>query len=438
MFQYYFKLGLQSLRRNPVLTALMVLTLAIGVAASISTLTILHMMSGNPIPDKSERLFVPLIDNGPLERYTKGQMPEDDQISYRDAKNFLQDGHGLRRAAIYGVGGAIEPQRADLGVVEVEGLATTSDYFPMFDVPFLFGSGWTPVDDQNTANVAVLSGKISQKLFGTENPVGRHIRAFSNDFQVIGVLGAWNPAPRYTHLINGNGGSFGGEDDIYIPFATAIRLKMDTYGNQSCSGEAAPGYDGFLNSECTWIQFWFEEKSASEKSKLQDYLDAYTREQKKFNRFPRQNMNRLYNVMEWMAHLHVVSNDGRLSTWLAFGFLMLCLINTVGLLLAKFSVRAGEVGVRRALGASRAEIFKQFLTEAAVVGLAGGLLGLLLSLASLYMIGQQSERFSVLAHMDWMMLALTFVLAIIASVLAGLFPTWRACQVTPALQLKSQ
>ena len=51
MFGYYFKLGLRSLRHNRALTALMVLTLAVGVAASVSTLTILHMMSGDPIPE---------------------------------------------------------------------------------------------------------------------------------------------------------------------------------------------------------------------------------------------------------------------------------------------------------------------------------------------------------------------------------------------------
>jgi putative ABC transport system permease protein len=59
----------------------------------------------------------------------------------------------------------------------------------------------------------------------------------------------------------------------------------------------------------------------------------------------------------------VVGKDSKLSAWLAFGFLVLCLVNTIGLLLAKFSVRAAEVGVRRALGASRSEIFRQFLIE---------------------------------------------------------------------------
>src|SRR5437660_772486 len=65
MFAYYLRLGFRSLRRNPVLTALMVLTLGIGIAASMSTLTVLVIMSGNPIPDKSDRLLVPLLDNNP-------------------------------------------------------------------------------------------------------------------------------------------------------------------------------------------------------------------------------------------------------------------------------------------------------------------------------------------------------------------------------------
>jgi putative ABC transport system permease protein len=308
----------------------------------------------------------------------------------------------------------------------------------MFQVPFLHGNAWAAEQDKATANVVVLSRRMSEKMFGKENPVGHHVRMLNEDFEVIGVLGEWKPVPRYTHLINGNGGTMGGEDDIFIPFQTAIRLHLNNSGSMSCDGNVNPGYQGILDSDCTWIQFWFEMKSAADRARLQDYLDGYTREQHRFSRFVRQNVNRLFDVMQWMEHLHVVSEDGPISTWLAFGFLLLCLVNTVGLLLAKFSVRAGEVGVRRALGASRADVFKQFLIEAAVVGLAGGILGLLFSSAALWLLGRQSERYAALAHMDWSMLAATFFLAIAASVLAGLLPTWRACQVTPAMQLKSQ
>jgi putative ABC transport system permease protein len=148
--------------------------------------------------------------------------------------------------------------------------------------------------------------------------------------------------------------------------------------------------------------------------------------------------NRLYDLNEWMSFLQVVDNDNKLAAWLAFGFLLLCLVNTIGLLLAKFSVRAAEVGIRRALGATRRDIFRQFLIETAVVGLAGGVLGLLLAFAALAVVSKQSEELGTVAHMDIPMLLLTFAMSVTAAVLAGLLPTWRACQVTPAIQLKSQ
>ena len=91
-----------------------------------------------------------------------------------------------------------------------------------------------------------------------------------------------------------------------------------------------------------------------------------------------------------------------------------------------------------ALGASRKEIFNQFLIETAVVGLVGGVLGLLLAFGALALIAMQSKALTVVAHMDWIMLLTTFAMAVASAVLAGLLPTWRACQVTPAIQLKSQ
>ncbi|SFF67187.1 putative ABC transport system permease protein [Duganella sp. CF458] len=436
MIQYYFLLGVRSLRRNPVLTALMVLILAVGVAASVSTLTILHVMSGDPIPHKSERLIVPLVDNGPLKGYTPGER-EGDEMSYRDAVNLLASGQGDRRTAVRGVDGTIEPARKDLPVFTAEGLSPTRDFFAMFEVPFVQGGPWSEADDKSGADVMVLSGKLAERLFGNANPVGQRVRFRGFDYAVVGVYGNWKPVPRY-HRIIGGPGAFGDEDELYIPFHNAIRHEMGQNGNMNCSSDRGPGYQALLDSECIWIQFWFELHSASDRPQLQAWLDAYAAEQRKLGRLQRNAPNKLFNVMEWLEEQKVVGKDSRLSAMLAFGFLLLCLVNTVGLLLAKFSVRAPEVGVRRALGASRKEIFTQFLIESAVVGLAGGILGLLLALGALALIGSISEQIAVTTHMDWMMLLVTFVMSVSAAMLAGLLPTWRACQVTPALQLKSQ
>ena len=439
MFSYYLKLGVRSLRRNPALTALMVVTLAIGVAASVSTITILHIMSSNPIPQKSERLFVPLVDNGPLEGYNPAdkERNRDDQLSYIDVQNFLKSGQGERRTALYGISAPIEQARHDLPVIAAQGIAPTRDFFAMFDVPFLYGQPWSEADDKAGADVVVLSRAMAEKLFGAVNPVGQHLRMLGHEFQVAGVLKTWQPLPKFYRLVGGPG-AFGQEEDIMLPFATAIRHETTHHGGMSCSSHREPGWQGLLDSECTWLGFFFETKTGAERADLQNYLDNYANDQRKLGRLKRKADNQLFDVMQWLEHLKVVDNDSRLAAWLAFGFLLLCLVNTIGLLLAKFSVRASEVGVRRALGASRRDIFQQFLTETAVVGLAGGGLGLLLSFGALALIAMSSQELSVVAHMDFPMLGLTFVLSLLAALLAGLLPTWRACQVTPAIQLKSQ
>jgi putative ABC transport system permease protein len=79
----------------------------------------------------------------------------------------------------------------------------------------------------------------------------------------------------------------------------------------------------------------------------------------------------------------------------------------------------------------------QLLVESGVIGLTGGVAGLLLALLGLWLVRKQPSDYAALAHLDLPMLAATFLLAVGATLLAGLLPAWRACQVTPALQLKS-
>jgi putative ABC transport system permease protein len=437
MFQYYFLLGIKSLRRNPALTALMVLTLAIGVAASVSTLTILHVMSGDPIPQKSDRLFTAILDPAPKEGYTPGDEPNDHQFTYKDISNLLLSKQGERRAAMYGIEATAEPARKDLGAISMEGLAVTADTFAMFEIPFVSGQGWQASEDKNSADVVVLSKKMAEKFFGAANPVGQKLRMLKGDFTVIGVADDWAPKPKF-YIFNGREGAFTDAPDFMLPLSNAIRRETAHAGSMGCTSKTEPGWEGRLNSECTWFHFWFELKSSNQRAELQNYLDSYVAEQFKLGRFQRQAKNRLFNVREFLVEMQVIGDDSRLSAWLAFGFLLLCLVNTVGLLLAKFSVRASEVGVRRALGASRKEIFTQFLIETAVVGLVGALLGVLLAAGALQLIALQSKALAVVAHMDWAMLGLTFLMSVSAAMIAGLLPTWRACQVTPAIQLKSQ
>jgi putative ABC transport system permease protein len=124
---------------------------------------------------------------------------------------------------------------------------------------------------------------------------------------------------------------------------------------------------------------------------------------------------------------------------MAVAFLFECLIITVGLLLAKFLARSGEIGLRRAVGASKRALFAQFLTEAGLVGIVGALSGLALTaggLAALRVLYADSATGN-LARLEPTMVLITIAVAIAASLLAGIYPTWKACQIAPATQLKS-
>ena len=147
---------------------------------------------------------------------------------------------------------------------------------------------------------------------------------------------------------------------------------------------------------------------------------------------------RLLNVMQWLDYNQVVPADIRLQSWLALGFLLVCLINTTGLMLATFMRRSGELSIRRALGASRRMLFGQLLAESGGIGLLGGMGGLLLAWGGLWLVRQRPAQYASLAHLNAPMLLATVLLAIGATLLAGVLPAWRACHVAPAMQLKSQ
>lgn len=437
MFAYYVRLGFKRLRRNPILTGLMILTIAIGIAASMSTLTVLYMMSGNPIPEKSERLIVPLLDNGQLEDYIEGEEPPF-QISYIDANNLLQQKYALRQTAIYGIASIIESDRKELPNFFTDGLAVTADFFPMFNVPFLYGGPWSADEDTNGTPVAVLSKSMSKRLFNHDDPIGRSFNANDRQYRVVGVIDDWQPLPRYYRLISGKA-TYGEIESIFIPLKAALAQEYRNNGSVQCNGpRSGDGFEGFLQSECTWIQFWFELAPHQSRSAMNDYLHNYITEQKKLGRYQRPINFATYDVMEWLEEREVIGNDSKLQSILAIGFLLVCLVNAVGLMLAKYGARAGEIGVRRALGANRRDIFTQFLIETGVIGLAGGALGLALSFAGLALIAQQSSSMETVATMNIEMLLATIGLAILATLLSGLLPTWRACQVKPAVQLKSQ
>jgi putative ABC transport system permease protein len=177
--------------------------------------------------------------------------------------------------------------------------------------------------------------------------------------------------------------------------------------------------------------------SAAQVRNYRDYLDGYAHAQQTSGRFAWAPNNRLRNLQGFMDFAQVVPPGTVVVVIVAFCLLLVCMVNAIGLLLAKFLSRAGEIGVRRAMGASRMAIASQFAMESAAIGLVGGLLGLLATWAGASRIRSAlPSQVGNLIRIDPSLLLQTLLLAIFATVLAGLYPTWRAARVTPALQLK--
>ena len=431
MFGYYFDLALRSLKRNKALTALMVVAIALGIGASMTTLTVLHVLSGDPLPGKSGQLFYPQMDP----RDMHGYEPQDElplQVGWIDGMALLHARRAHYQALMTGGALPVQPAQSALEPFFEDTRYTTADFFPMFDVPFLYGRGWNAGDDEASARVAVLTRELNDKLFGGKDSTGQTLRLDDVAFRIVGVLDHWRPTPHFYDL---NTGSYSSNEGVFLPLTTAVDLKFGRNGSTDCWGKGSS--PDMKVSTCTWLQFWVQLDSPGEVAGYRQFLQNYSQQQKALGRFERPTKVRLPSLMAWLDYNKVVPGDVRLQVWLALGFLLVCLVNTVGLMLAKFMRRAGELSVRRALGASRRSLFAQLLTEAGAVGLAGGTGGLLLSLLGLWLVRKQPSDYAELAHLDLPMLLTTFVFAVVASLLAGLLPAWRACLVPPALQLKS-
>lgn len=341
-----------------------------------------------------------------------------------------------RQTAMFESSLIIEPLNEDDLPFEAGARVASSDFFTMFNVPFLYGSGWDKSTDSSADPVVVLGKKLNERLFGGEDSVGKSLTMQGIRFRVLGVTDHWEPTPRFYDPINGG---FQEVNDMFIPYSLTRVLELRSEGSDwGWKSEDITSFEQWLNSENVWVQYFIELDSARDRDEYVSHLDAYVGEQKKLGRFERPMNNNIYNVEEWMAYHEVVANDSKVLVGLSFLFLVVCLLSTIALTLTKFVGKKAETSLRRALGASRRMIFKQQIVEVGMIGFTGGLIGL--SLAALGLVGIEYiyEAPGGLVKMDWIMVMTAIAVAVISSIIAGLYPAWRVCRIPPATQLKTQ
>lgn len=438
MFNYYLKIAFTSIRKHLVLSTLMVLAIALGIGASMTTITVNYLMSSNPIPEKSEQLFFVQVDSwDPHNPFNDETGAPPNQLTWTDATNLYQAQQASSQVIMAKSGGIIVPDDQDVKPFESQIRLTTGEFFTMFNTPFLYGGPWTQEQDNNRDLVIVLTKEINDQVFGGENSVGKDFVLAGQTFKVIGVLDHWEPVPKFYDITNN---PFDKPESVFVPFYLKETYELPNWGNTNCwKRPEQDGFKGLLLSECINFQMWVQLNDSKEKAEYLNFLDNYVASQKELGRFPREMNNALNDVMEWMEEQQVVADDARMMMWLSFMFLIVCLLNTIGLLLSKFIGKSSEIGLRRAIGASKSDIFTQHIIEAGCIGLMGGVAGLGLALLGLEGIKSlYGERVNNLVSLDPTMVISGMLLTITSAILAGLYPTWRACNIAPASQLKAE
>jgi len=441
--KYAIELGMRGLLRQPRTMALSIVTLGLGLAAVMTMLTLLAMLSADPLPGLSQHLYLGWVDSREAPR--SGARAPDDSASppslwkLADVQAMAAAHPDVRQVALVTTDLTLSSSDGQRNIRRPAVLAL-GPMPSMFGVPLLHGRFWTTQEEQSRARVLVIDRDTSVALFGTDNGVGRELRLGKTVFRVVGIGGHWAPQPDFLFLHPDSqawGDSRG--KGAFVPALAAIDAGVVPLNVRDCDRERADGFHvGELDVQgCRWLVLWAELRTPQQVATFDNGLAAYARDRHAAGVFPRSPQARLSSVRDWLATNRVIPGSVRLNLWLALGLLALCMVNVAGLLAARFVHRSGELGVRRVLGAPRRSIVVQCLAEAGMAGVLGGLLALPLTLFGLWVIRLQARGYTDMARFDPGLFLALLALAAITGLLVGLLPAWRAARLEPALQVKS-
>jgi ABC-type antimicrobial peptide transport system permease subunit len=258
-------------------------------------------------------------------------------------------------------------------------------------------------DDRATARVALLGAQVARALFADLDPIGQHLRARGVDLQVVGVL-----AP------NGAGpGGVGMDNLIYIPIRTAARRLFNRTYLSLIQVKLAQA----TRSEATAaaVSTLLRERHRLAPGQPDDFRVST----------PRAMLARMTTVQSSLA---------RSMRWIGGIAFLLGGIMIANLMYAATAARAREIGMRRAMGATRRDVLQQFWTEGVLVAGLAGVVGVVLSLVAV-VLGARTMRLELVT--PWVALGGGLGAAVLVGLLASLLPARRAALTLPARVLRS-
>ena len=398
--------GARVLAKSPGFSLIAILTLALGIGANTAIFSVVNGVLFNPLPFHQPDQLVSMFQEIP--NFKNGSISYPNFTDWR-RMNTTFAGMAAYRSTGFNLSGNGEPER-------LHGEMISAGFFEILGVNPIMGRTFTADEDRLGANptAMITEGLWKRKFGGRKDIIGQRMILDDVGRTIVGVV----PSSFHLHIQNFQRG--GPLNDVYVP--------VGEYNEPKFYGERAAGWGldaiGRLKPGVTLQQAREDMERVS-----RDLTAAY----------PDVNSGKKANILSLKDEM--VGNMRPILFILlgavAFVLLISC-VNVANLLLARSTVRQNEFAIRIALGAGQHRVIRQLLTESLLLSLIGGALGLVVAkfgtTAALAAVPRTLPRAEDIG-LDLRVLLFTFALSILAGLIFGLMPAWKASQGSVSRQL---
>ena len=392
----YFRHSFRLLRRSPVFSSVVVLMLALGIGANTAVFSVVDGVLLRKLPYREPDRLVMVWEKNPSLGASIGE---------RVPVNYTNFAEWVRQSSAFeGIAGMEDANLNRTGAGEperVSGARVSPNFFQVLGVAPAIGATFDPIEQSRNTQVAILSDAYWESRFGANrNAVGQSITLNNIPYTVVGVL------PARFYLPSSREGTEQRKPDIWIPYEpmaqrTALelnRLKIQVYAR------LRPGISlEQARAEMNVIGKRLEEQNPT--------------------------LNAGFGVNIFPVYLEDVGRDLRRNLLVLLSavglILLIACANLANLVLTRAMSRQKELAIRKALGASRAELIAQMVMESLVLSLIGGLLGLAVAhwgIKAILALKPADILRPEQIHIGIPVLLFTTVASILAGVLFGIFP----------------
>jgi putative ABC transport system permease protein len=405
-------MALDTLRKNKLRSGLTILGISIGIATVILISSAINGLNSN-IDSFVKSLgtndlwvfqFVPFGKRPTTEELNRKKLTFEDGIAMRSLPYIVGVDPGLTYQNFQTGLGSVSVRAGTHKITNTILNGSSSDVKVTQDIEIIEGRMWTDSEEEHRANVAVLGHDAAEDLFPGESPIGKDIDCEGDIFTVIGVLDV-QPQPF-------GSGRNTQDNSVYFPVETFQKIH--------------PEQKDF------WITVKYDDPS--HKAQVIDEIRELLRRRRNvrleqddnFAIFGPDSLTRLWNTLTGGLFLFMVAVS---SVGLMVGG-----VGVMNIMLVSVTERTREIGIRKAIGATRKNILLQFTLEAVTLCVVGGLIGILAG-ALFTLILHYAVPF-LHAALSAMWVVIAFAVSFAIGLIFGIYPAWKAASMDPIEALR--